>query len=1578
MKRLYFIIAITLLPLLPCWGQLKYELTVNEQNISHKKWDGYDIVRIWGENTTQEIGKPELPVLTRHFALPAEASVTDLKIQASNERTLEGSYFLLPVQPPQVIGQSTNGFIEPDSTYWAAPVYPADTATIIADRMIHGYHVVSIAFHPFVYKPSLRELQLRDIAITLEYSMGGDASIDTSQPESQNRFLLSKAYVKSMVENPDDVEQYANASSMIPQKSSTNPNSGQSSLDISMNAIEELVPDYVLITNEELREAFQPLVDWRTKTGMPAVMETVETIGRDYAGSDLAEKIRNYLLEMKKRWNKNSLFVLLGGDSDIIPARLAYGDHEKEEGDPYYGADMYYVIDSVKWNFYGPDPFKIADQSKISSYIGRIPVRTKREAETFVTKLLSYERADNRNIDYSYFENSLIANAYLESPQTSYGAFMGDLVQFCKGRDNNYWYLFDHFNCTANDHAQVLDTILPHGAELCRENFLSALQSGMEGKQSHFVYHLDHSETTHMGASAKDKGQYIRNEDIDNMPDMDYPKVFLSSGCHPARFDKDCIAEHLLKKVHGGAVAFIGNTDVGWYSENAQLKAFLDMAFAPTADSKEQYSLGYIHSKVAFAVYRSLLDYWRLHLLGDPATPIWTSKPRKLQVTWITDPPLWTGENEIAFKVENLPEGEPATICLMKGNEAYASKVIKGPGTHRFTFKPRTSGMFYLTITAHNFEPYEFVYPVTVGNNPDVQVHSLFINDDEENTCLVAGDTINAAVELTNNGNEPLTNVTATLSANSSYIHLVDSVLDFGNIAAKAHTELGKKFRFNIDKDAPETRKNDFNAVCFFLHIKDEDGILNADTFHIDIHTQELVLGEQSVTKKDDGWSYLTVRLWNTGTAAATGLKARLSSPRYACEDSLSAYPDIAPDNSAINERDFSYFESPLLPYLPTDTLILNVTNEYGKEWKFIFDPKKKGHPIGSDSLKTITTDSSIQVFWGKGSGNKRYAIFRSTSPNDTYTLLNRQPLTESYYEDRDIRPFTMYYYKVAGISDFNNFGSLSDSVTGMVAYPLAEGFPKTSRYQAESSSSINLADTNGDGLLEIFYGMNRVEPDSIVGRIVGLTCHGKELLDGNSEKVLGMGCLPTRMSAIPAIADIENNGNHAIIMPTDNDDLSKNAIRTFYIQDNNNDGWADYNTLDIPVKGCHGIVLDNTDNSPDGTLELVSKGGGNTPVRILSADLSEKYAFGNGYTYSSPAVADLDNDEDKEIIFCNDNAGVSIYHHDGTLMTTLMAETDLSSSPVICDLDNDGEKEIIVSQKHTRSSHIYALNLDGTQVEGWGTQTVPYTSANGSGLDHRLSVGDIDGDGNLEVVTLGRGGAYAWKNTGEQILYIKQEYLFLNKEWKTNIEVAVLGDVDGDSKADILFKVNNKIYAYRYDGTLIPGFPLTANRPISRNIAIRDIDADGYNEVIAVDVNAACYVWDTLGNGGVVEWGSERGNSRNTGEYGVECRPMVVSHDTAWDGETPCGNLIVRSGNLTLNAHQEMTLSPGSRIIVCDGGTLTIDGATVSHAHIWAREGSHVSIKNGGIVRLSDSGALKIEKGASLEQSNGRIILEE
>ena len=1552
MKKYILLIGILLPTVL--MAQLTAEFNINGEEISFNQWGNYDKV-MFGDQFLNEIGKPELPFVTKSFVIPNNVSVSELQIQVTNERKLSGSYYIYPAQPPQTVNETEPiPFVEPDaSVYNSLSAYPKDTAIIASDGIIQGYHVVTIAYYPIIYIPGNRELYIRDLSVTLNYRTSFTAT--TSPNISYNRALLAKGYVKAMVENPEDVDRYADNSNVIPQKVSLNK--GQSAANTrGINIMEEIIPDYIIITRDSLKDTYKKLADWKTKTGIPTLIKTLEEIEVDYRGSDLPEKIRNYLLDVKKRWNGNSMFVLLGGDTDVVPARLAYGYKEHSN----YTADIYYVADSVSWN---PSTYNLSSNSdtvfQSSSYIGRLPLKTIKETCTFINKLLTYEKANDKNVDYSYFENSLIVASFLNGPKDTSGTYINEIFNHCLNRGNNYWYMFDHFKCTStNDHIykQTYDySDATKGEELNKNNFLSALQNGRNYGQFHFVYHLDHSWQSHLGASAKTKGMYIFNKDIDDLPDTFYPKVILSSGCHPGRVDKDCIAEHLFKKTHGGAVAFLGNTDVGWAEEHFQLKEFLDIALKKDVSSKEQYSLGYIHSKTS----KKYTPYWRFHLLGDPTTLMWTSTPKNLQVT-VTPSSINSGENEITVTVKNLPTGQQATICLMKDEEAYATRMVNNATPQKFTFAPNTSGTLNVTVTAHNFRPFETTIPVKANENPAVYIQNLIFDDDRDGNSigdgdghLDAGETIELTIDMKNGGSTVLNNAKGTLSCSSPYITLLNSAAEFGKISTTETVRSKSKFRFHIDKNTPEIRKSDFDAIEFTLKITDGTEPINTNTFKIDVEAPELELRDQSILNNGND-RYLFIDLMNVGKGSATGLIAQLSSDHSSIQtiqSQPSSYPVIDRNEVKGNTQGFLFRINPAYQMDANVYFTLTVSNEYGKTWTFNrFKPLEKGKQIAVNNIATTSSYTTIELNWPIDTLSTGYNVYRSTNGKyENYVKLNTYPLTSSYFQDMDVTPFATYYYKIAGISKSGNQGPLSEAVKGMVSFPLIESFPRIMESQCDSYSSVNVADINYDGYQEIFLTTKIASNKKSL--LIGLTHEGEELLNPNPVSIHGIWTFPTIVRGTPAIGDIKGNGEQTLILPTWNDTISQNQILScLSMKDTDGDYMLDKYWENNTGMSCfRGSILANVDNSTDGSLEIVQKGNGTSKVKIFDNDGRLKYSFGEGSTYSMPAVADLDNDGDKEIIFCNNNQGISIYHHNGTLFGKTDPfwgeEIDLSSSPVVCDIDNDGRKEIIVAQKRSYQSHIYVVNLDGKLVSGWdGSQSIAYSGSNNSGLDHMVSVGDINGDGKLEIVALGTDMIKAWSNNGKTIFTKDVKYLFPDDAYIANINVPILADVDGDAIADIVFGLDDKICALHGDGSEVLGFPLYMNTTIAGNVCVSDIDKDGKNEIIAIDNNNSyVYAWKTNGNPNAIEWGSERHDNHNTGEYGTFCQPKLIHSNTVWDGVTPCGNIIVQSGTFTIPVGKTMSLNKTSKIIVRSGGILVVDGSTINNAYIWAQDGGKI-----------------------------------
>src|SRR5262249_46813864 len=157
--------------------------------------------------------------------------------------------------------------------------------------------------------------------------------------------------------------------------------------------------EYLIITSDAMASQFQQLADWKTQAGVPAAVRTVSFIRAQYPlAADDAERIRLFIRDAYARWGTK--WVLLGGDTDIIPERLAFnvGFYQIE----HIAADIYYSCLDGNWdadgNFeYGEgfvDEFVPGDNADLMPevYVGRAPVSTVTEAQLFVNKTFQYER----------------------------------------------------------------------------------------------------------------------------------------------------------------------------------------------------------------------------------------------------------------------------------------------------------------------------------------------------------------------------------------------------------------------------------------------------------------------------------------------------------------------------------------------------------------------------------------------------------------------------------------------------------------------------------------------------------------------------------------------------------------------------------------------------------------------------------------------------------------------------------------------------------------------------------------------------------------------------------------------------------------------------------------------------------------------------------------------------------------------------------------------------------------------------------------------------------------------------------
>lgn len=1578
----------------------------------------------------EDVGSPKIPCFVKSFILPNNVKVSNIRVTPISRRLIGENLLLVPVQDPIPVGENNPAWTSPNGeVYNSSKPFPGKDVEIISDRIDFGYHIVTLKFFPIEYMPFERKLYLRGFTFSLEYSMDKAISntIFKTAKRSKRLSLLDREYVSSFVDNPDALESYVQYASS----------------ELTSNGV--AAPEYLIITSESLKSTFQLLADWKTKKGTFTIIETVENIVKKYSGADTQEKIRNYLTDAEYKYG--SLFVLLGGDTNIIPARLK--KTRKGGGKDFFAVDFYYTCagngdwdvsgNNMSVENFGTDAFGLTFK------LGRAPVENQTEAEIFVNKVIKYEKCIGVE-DVRYYNNTLVADAFIGDGNCNkyllYDEVKDTLAinyrEYKNNGNNNAksWFLYDdylgidtlrcmyrdisgrwHFvKCNEKDEKKDLFDPVPGGIcrfqgneELTSSNFLLALNNGGNSNYGYFhiVYHMDHSSPNGMGASSLMKNQSINNSDIDKLSNGNYSQIVMSGGCTPADITKDCIAEHFLNNRNGGAVAFIGNTDIGWSSDYVQFIRFCNELYKRSSSITNRYDLSNLHIKANMKYDKPVtVGDCSLHLFGDPEMQVWTGVPQDLHVS-ITPNSIKNGNATVSVTIDNLPNTQLATVCLRKTDEVYVVKTIQN-GTQSFVVSPKTTGVIEVTVTSHNFRPFETTIPVGVSPDAVLHISDLSYDDDKlgdsngnNDKQLDAGETIELSVVLKNEGGSVSDEVTGVLTCNSPEINVIKDVSTFGKINAGSVKASNAKFVFAIDKDCKEHLKDGLDPIEFTLTLNNGNNSVD-EHFSVDIFTSDIEIGNQVITWTSNGNTTveagetvkMNIDLLNTGQADATGLKAVLVSnnAQVSCPATQISYPVIPFAETKTNTVAFQFQTSN--NYNGGLNLTLQLTNEYGKTWSFPVNPLSRPETINVSTINFKPYSSSINVYWKIVQDVVGYNIYRSNNgENGVYQRLNKFPLKAAYYLDDNLAERTVYHYKVAAISANGNESVWSTACKTWTSYPVVSPFPRRLDIGIYSSGSCpNIADIDNDGKQEIFWLLeDRYETRT--GYVMGFRPTGEELydIDGNVTTVSGFAKTPAMIKGQAAFGDLSGKGEQNIVVSTWDDidgreQGDKNAVYCYSPFDRDGDHKPDLLwEKKIPYSMHQSPVIANLDGSSDGTMEVIVKSHQTPDIYILDHNgnelrrLNPNVADGRNCNYSALTVADLDDDGQMEIIASYDSLGIYIWRQDGSPFTANpfwgAGILKLSSAPVVCDLNEDGKKELLFSQRNIAVSHVYAISLDGDKtVTGWdGSQTIPYTD-NGFSLDHTLSVGDINNDGHLEVVILGHGCVKAWKHTGEEMFDVPIDGLFPQIDYAANVNSPILADVDGDAIPDIVFCCNNYIYALRNDGTQIVGFPIISDSSFKEAPCIADIDNDGKNELIAGN-DHDLYVWKTDGVSTAVEWGVARGNPQNTNEYfPTICQPTLINSDKVWDGESPCGNVVLQSGRLVIPAGQSMTLNKTSAVIVRSGAVLEVDGGSILNARIKVLDGGTIIIKNNGMVKLRNKGDFDMEKGAVMDLSYGTI----
>ncbi len=182
---------------------------------------------------------------------------------------------------------------------------------------------------------------------------------------------------------------------------------------------------------------------------------------------------------------------------------------------------------------------------------------------------------------------------------------------------------------------------------------------------------------------------------------------------------------------------------------------------------------------------------------------------------------------------------------------------------------------------------------------------------------------------------------------------------------------------------------------------------------------------------------------------------------------------------------------------------------------------------------------------------------------------------------------------------------------------------------------------------------------------------------------------------------------------------------------------------------------------------------------------------------YSSPAVADLDNDGNMEII----GAAYTLFvlnAEDGSVQWSVdPAGGRVWAGVVVCDIDNDGDLEVITAHG---DGYLHVFSHAGASV--WSRRPVTRELRG-------LAAADIDDDGTMEIVVNGAVGSavntWVYEHNGDMRAGWPQLSNNTGYAYGVFNDNTAVGDIDGDGQKEIIVPSDvHYICAYRPDGTQV------------------------------------------------------------------------------------------------------------------------------------------------------------------------------
>ncbi len=535
-----------------------------------------------------------------------------------------------------------------------------------------------------------------------------------------------------------------------------------------MRGVLPLPIHYLIITHNSFQTQVNDLASWLKQKGFK-----VKVANQDSITSWTISGIETYI----DAQNPLPTYLLLVGDVNggYMPAPIGSAPMNTKVTDLYYA--------ETDGSGYLPDML-----------YGRLSVETTTHITTIVEKILKYEKAQLPDMA-SWFKKDA----------------------FLAGNDNYSITEGTHNYCTTN----FMD---PNGYTTYKlyEQTYGATTADV------FTNVNEGRILTTMSGHGSDDGWYdgppFQVTHVNQLTNGDKLTIATGHCCLANNFgwsSGPCGGESWIRKANGGAVAYYGSCPSTYWSEDDWLqREWYEAIYVDSMYEHARFTLDGMYDGI-YLSSTSLKQYYYegYHVLGDPALDLWTDVPVNMVVTH--DVAVIPSASDFTVSVTgNGSPLEDALVCAWIPNqspEMHIAEYTNAAGIATLGISPTTPGdTMYVTVTKHNFIPYENHALVIAASGPYILAGSIIINDGNNNQAN-PGDTVQLGVWARNIGAATANAVYGLLATSDPYVSLMVDSSFYSSIPVGDSAISAPYYQFTIANDCPNN-----HSISFDLEFHDD------------------------------------------------------------------------------------------------------------------------------------------------------------------------------------------------------------------------------------------------------------------------------------------------------------------------------------------------------------------------------------------------------------------------------------------------------------------------------------------------------------------------------------------------------------------------------------------------------------------------------------------------------------------------------------------------------------------------------------------------------------------------------------